>query len=242
MTAGGWLSRRAWSHAGAIAEVLATHPARRALGFGTRLTMLLAGSATIAVGVAFLLWNNFGPGPLDVFIVAMRDRTGLPLMIAVWLTIGVLTLCAWALGRRPGFGTIVGPLVTGPIMQLVLLALERHDGFDWLPAKVAVHLFAIAAIGAGAGLVITAGLGAGTGELLAAAVSDRSGRSEPRMRMLLESAWLVVGVALGGPIGLGTVLVALAIGPSVAGGHRMVDNAVTSGRRRLSDARFALAA
>jgi uncharacterized membrane protein YczE len=90
--------------------------------------------------------------------------------------------------------------------------------------------------------VINAGLGAGTGKLLAAAASDRSGRPEPRMRLLFESTWLVMGALLGGPYGLGTVLVALAIGPSVARGHHMVSTALTAGRRRLSDARFAVAA
>lgn len=222
--------------------MLATHPARRALGLGTRIAMLLAGTVTIGASVAVLLWNDFGPGPLDVFIGAVRTLTGLPLMVAVWLTIGSLAVIAWALGRRPGVGTLVGPLVTGPIMQFVLTVLERYPSPDYLVEKIVVHLLAIGLIGVGAGLVINAGLGAGTGELLAAAASDRSGRPEPRMRLLFESTWLVMGALLGGPYGLGTVLVALAIGPSVARGHRMVSTALTIGRRRLSDARFAVAA
>ena len=225
-----------------MAEALATSPARRALGLGTRIVMLLAGTAIIGTCVAVLLWNDFGPGPLDVFIGAIRHITGLPLMLAVWLTIGSLAALAWALGRRPGFGTLVGPLVTGPIMQVVLSLLQRFDAPEHLVVKVVVHLLAIGAVGVGAGLVITAGLGSGTGELLAAAASDRSGRPEPRMRLLFESTWLLLGVVLGGPMGLGTVIVALSIGPSVARGHRMVDTAVTTSRRRLSDARFALAA
>ena len=237
---GHWVTSRAWSRAGAVAQVLATHPARRALGLSTRVVMLLAGSSTIAVSVAFLLWNDFGPGPLDVFIGALRNLTGLPLMFAVWLTIGSLAAVAWALGRRPGFGTLIGPLVTGPVMQLVLSLLQRYDAPQHLVAKVAVHLLAIGTLGVGAGLVINAGLGSGTGELLAAAASDRSGRPEPRMRMLIESAWLVLGVLLGGPIGLGTVLVALAIGPSVARGHRVVGSAVSASRRQLSEARLAI--
>lgn len=225
-----------------MAEVLATSPARRALGLGTRIAMLLSGTTLIGVCVAVFLWNDFGPGPLDVFIGGIRQLTGLPLMVAVWLTIGSLAALAWALGKRPGFGTLIGPLVTGPIMQVVLSLLDRFDAPEHLVVKVVVHLLAIGAVGVGAGLVITAGLGSGTGELLAAAASDRSGRPEPRMRLLFESTWLLMGIALGGPMGLGTVLVALAIGPSVARGHRMVDTAVTSSRRRLSDARFALAA
>lgn len=239
---GRWVSRRAWSRAGAVAEVLATHPARRALGLGTRVLMLLAGTITIGSSVAVLLWNNFGPGPLDVFIGAVRHLTGLPLMVAVWMTIGTLALFAWALGRRPGFGTLVGPLVTGPIMQLVLSFLHRYPSPEHLVEKIAVHLLAIGAVGVGAGLVISAGLGAGTGELLAAAASDRSGRPEPRMRLMFESTWLLAGALLGGPFGLGTVIVALAIGPSVARGHRMVSTTVAAGRRQLSEARLAVVA
>lgn len=225
-----------------MAAVLATHPARRALGLGTRIAMLLAGTVTIGASVAVLLWNDFGPGPLDVFIGAVRTLTGLPLMVAVWLTIGSLAVIAWALGRRPGVGTLVGPLVTGPIMQFVLTVLDRYPAPEHLVEKVVVHLLAIGLIGVGAGLVINAGLGAGTGELLAAAASDRSGRPEPRMRLLFESTWLVMGALLGGPYGLGTVLVALAIGPSVARGHHMVSTALTAGRRQLSEARLAAVA
>ncbi|MGE5210944.1 MAG: hypothetical protein ACM3MM_06745, partial [Acidobacteriota bacterium] len=72
--------------------------------------------------------------------------------------------------------------------------------------------------------------------LLASAASDRTGRPEPRIRMAFELAWLAVGVVLGGPIGLGTVLVALAIGPAVAVGYRAVDAAAVSFRARLTAA------
>jgi len=236
------MSHRAWSRAGAIADVLAKHPARRALGLGTRVVMMLAGTVLVGLSVAMLLWNDFGPGPLDVFVGAVRHISGLPLMVAVWLTIGSMSALAWLLGRRPGIGTLIGPFIAGPVMQLGLDWLGRFDSPEHLVTKAAVHLVAIGGIGLGAGLVIDAGLGAGTGELLAAATADRVRRPEPQVRLLLESTWLIAGALLGGPYGLGTVLVALTIGPSVARGHRFVSGAVATGRRRLSDARFALAA
>jgi uncharacterized membrane protein YczE len=236
------MSHRAWSRAGAIADVVSRHPARRALGYGTRIVMMVAGTVLVGLAVAMLLWNDFGPGPLDVFVGAVRHISGLPLMVAVWLTIGSMSALAWVLGRRPGLGTMVGPFVAGPVMQVALTWLERFESPDHLVTKSAVHLVAVAGIGIGAGLVIDAGLGAGTGELLAAAAADRSGRSEPQVRLVLESTWLLAGGVLGGPVGLGTVIVALTIGPSVAHGHRLVSGVVATGRRRLSDARFALAA
>ena len=91
-------------------------------------------------------------------------------------------------------------------------------------------------VGLGAGALIVSGLGAGSGELLASAASDRTGRPEPRLRMAFELTWLVVGVLLGGPIGVGTVLVALTIGPAVMVGYRAVDSVAVSCRTRLAAA------
>ena len=143
-------------------------------------------------------------------------RTGLPLAFAVWITVGALTLVAWALGRRPGLGTVVGPFVVGPTMQSMLTNLERFEPPRWVVVRIAIHLLAVGVVGFGAGAVMASRLGQGTGELLALAASDRSGRPEQRMRLMFEVTWLAVGGLLGGPIGLGTVLVALCIGPSVA--------------------------
>jgi len=71
-------SRLALSWVGAIADVIATSPMRRVLGLSTRITLLLTGSAIIAASVAVTLWTQLGPGPLDVFIGAVRVHTGLP--------------------------------------------------------------------------------------------------------------------------------------------------------------------
>jgi uncharacterized membrane protein YczE len=239
---GGWAAGRAWSCAGAVAEVLAKGVPRRAFALGTRVALLVGGSMIVAVAVATLLWNEFGPGPLDVFIGAVRNITGLPLMFAVWGTVGALTAVAWALGRRPGLGTMLMPLMVGPTMQIVLGQLQRFPAPTALVTKLVVHLTAVGAIGVGAGAVIVAGLGAGTGELLAAAASDRSGRPQPQVRLAFEVSWLTLGVLLGGPIGLGTILVALCIGPSIARGHRIVDSALTTSRRQLAAAHLYVAA
>ena len=237
----GWLSHRAWSRAGAVAEVLGTGPTRRALALTTRVALFLAGAATIAGSVALMLWNQLGPGPLDVFIGAVRARTGLPLAPAVWLTVGSLIAIAWSMGRRPGPGTILSPLLIGSLMQLFLERLELVTVPDQMLARSIIQLAAIAGMGLGAGALIVSGLGAGTGELLAAAASDRSGQPEPRVRIAFETSWLVLGAALGGPIGYGTVAVAALIGPSVAVGYRFVDHSASHVRRQIASTRAVIA-
>lgn len=221
---------RPWSRTGAVAAVLAAGVPRRVLGATSRIVLLVGGSITIGLAVGLMFWNDFGPGPFDVFVGAVRNRTGLPLSIALWSVVGVLALVAWGLGRRPGPGTLIGPLIIGPVVQATDATLTSWATPGPFVAQVALHLLAVGLLGLGAGAMIASGLGAGTGELVAAAASDRSGRPEPRVRAAFESTWLVLGVVLGGPFGFGTVMVALLIGPAVARGHRIVDVAVSTMR------------
>jgi uncharacterized protein len=224
----------AWSRAGAIAAVIATGPTPRMLRTSVRVALLVWGSLVIAAAVAVMLWSGLGPGPLDVFIGAIRVRAGLSLTLSVWLVMASLIGAAWLMGRRPGPGTLISPFIVGPSMQAALSVLERVEPPDSLAMLLVVHVAAVFVLGVGAGALIVSGLGAGTGELLAAAASDRSGRPEPRIRMGFELTWLVAGVGLGGPIGIGTVVVALAIGPAVMVGYRAVDAVAVNCRTRFA--------
>lgn len=187
------------------------------------MVLLFLGAFLISASVAVTLWTQLGPGPLDVFIGAVRERTGLPLSIAVWATVGALTAAAWVLGRRPGLGTIAAPFLIGPMLQSILALLETFGHPSSLVIRVALQLVAIAGIGVGSGALIVSGLGAGTGELFAGAASERIRRPESQVRPIIELTWIVVGVSLGGPAGFGTILVALLIAPAVTNGYRLVD-------------------
>ncbi len=200
---------------------LEQRPARLARG-SARIGLVAAGSAFVAIAVAVTLWTGLGPGPLDVFIGAVRTRTGLPLGLAVWAVIGAVTALAWSLGRRPGPATLVGPLVVGPVMQVAVGVLDTIDVPDAYVVRLVIHAVAVAGIGLGAGAIIASGLGAGSAELLTIAASDRLDRPRPHVRLVVEVTWITLGVVLGGPIGLGTVLVALMIGPAVESGYRVV--------------------
>lgn len=228
-----WFTNRAWSRAGAIATTMAAGGQHRAVRLGLRILMLVGGSLLIAVAIAALLWNSFGPGPLDVFIAGLRETTGISLTLAYWSSFAGMLAIAALLGRRPGPGTIVTPLILGPAVEVLLSLVDQFDRPGSVVVQVIVHVGAIGVAGIGAGALIVSGLGAGTGELLATAASDRTGRPEPHVRFGIEMSFLAVGVMLGGPIGFGTVIVAGLIGPAVANGHRLVDGVVGRPRRRL---------
>ena len=107
--------------------------------FSVRVGLLVSGSLTIAVAVAVMLWTGLGPGPLDVFIGAVRVHTGLPLGLAVWLVVGSMILLSWVLGRRPGPGTLVSPLIVGSVMQAMARVLEPVGVPDALAVRIGIH-------------------------------------------------------------------------------------------------------
>ncbi len=129
--------------------------------FSVRVALLVAGSFTIAVAVAVTLWNGLGPGPLDVFIGAIRVRSGLPLGPTVWLVVGSMIVMSWLLGRRPGPGTIISPLIIGVAMQATATMLESVGAPDAIVVRVVIHLLAVGAIGLGAGALIVSRLARG---------------------------------------------------------------------------------
>jgi uncharacterized protein len=233
-------SWRALRRLALVLDPLTVGRGRRTLSMAVRVALVVTGAVILAGCVAVMLWNNIGAGPLDVFIVALRDHTGLPLAFAVWLTVGTLTLVAWALGRRPGVATLAVPLIAGPTMQWMLSGLDHFDPPHMVAARIAIHLVAVGVVGIGVGCIVASHLGQATGELLATAASQRSGRPEPRVRLACEVTFLVVGGLMGGPIGLGTVLIALCIGPSVARGCRTVASGLDMSRKQLSAAYAAL--
>lgn len=236
------LRGRAWSRAGAVAAVMATGPTRRVLGFSTRLLILAFGSFVISASVAVTLWTDLGPGPLDVFIGAIRNITGISLAVAVWATVGTMIGVAWLLGRRPGLGTLLSPFMIGPMLEFVVAVLDRFDAPGSLIIRIGLQLIATMGIGIGAGALIVSGLGAGSGELFAGATSDKVRRSEPSVRFAIEMAWIGIGVALGGPAGFGTVMVAVLIGPAVARGHGWVDAIAARSFQRVIETHEAIVA
>lgn len=217
------ITNRAWSRAGAVAAVLASGAPRRALTTTARAAYLGAGSALIAGGVALTLWLGLGAGPLDVFIGAVSQQTGVAFTFALWGTVATMLAVATLLGRRPGPGTIAAPFLIGPLIETTLAGLDLVARPTAVVAQVPLQLIGIALIGLGSGMLIVSGLGAGTGELLASAAADRTGRPDTLVRTGIELTWVAIGVALGGPAGVGTVIVAALIGPAVARGHAIAD-------------------
>lgn len=181
-----------------------------------RSTSLLFGLFLFALGIVLLLESGLGLSPWDVLAQGLSEQTSLSFgTMNIVIALFVLVL-AWALGARIGPGTVANALLIG-LMVDGLVAIEAIDSLSTSPIGVRVVLMVVgvAIIGAGSAFYIGAGMGAGPRDSLMLVTARRTGVRIGVTRATIEVIVTVVGFALGGTVGIGTLAFAFGIGPVV---------------------------
>ncbi|WP_435284257.1 YczE/YyaS/YitT family protein [Streptomyces koelreuteriae] len=175
-----------------------------------RLTQLYAGLALYGASSALLVRSGLGLEPWNVLHQGIAERTGLS--IGVVLTIvGAAVLLTWIpLRQRPGLGTVSNVLVIGMAMDATLALVPDARG---LAVRVTLMVAGIVLNGAATGLYIAARFGPGPRDGLMTGLHQRTGVSIRVVRTAIEFTVVATGFALGGTVGIGTLLYAVSIGP-----------------------------
>jgi len=196
------------------------HPTLRG-GVGTRFASLIAALFLYGWGELLTVRADVGLGPWDVLHKAISDHTGLSFGAAVVaVSFAVLALAA-VLGQRPGIGTLMNAIIVGSSFALfdwLNLAPHLHGGVG----GVVLDIAGIAVIGLASALYIGASFGAGPRDSLMLAIVHRGPRIAVANWAIQISA-LALGFALGGPVGIGTVLFALGLGPFMEGSYVVLE-------------------
>lgn len=177
-----------------------------------RLVQLFAGLFLFGFSVALMVRSNLGLNPWDVFHQGLYEHMSLSFGTVVILVGGAVMLLWIPLRQRPGLGTIANLFMIGISADISLALLPTPES---LPVRSAWLVLGIVLNGVAGGAYIGAALGPGPRDGLMTGLADRTGWALRRVRTGIELSVLAAGVALGGTIGLGTILYALAIGPLV---------------------------
>ena len=184
-----------------------------------RIIQLVAGSATVGVGIAVLVRCQLGLLPWDVWHTALSVRFSLSMGLGIIIT-NILLMLAWIpLKVRPGIGTVVGIVVPGFACDAALSVLPSFD--SWALRVPLVFVGAILfSFGSAAYLGASWGPGPRDGLMMGFAARGYSIRVT---RTLLEVGVLLIGWLIAGPldalkqgyVGIGTVVFALSAGPII---------------------------
>ena len=179
--------------------------------FGQRLVRCMAGLTLFGFGISCFLTAKLGVAPWDVLHQGIERKTGIPIGIVIEIT-GVLILLLWIpLRERMGLGTLLNAVHIGLV---VFLIGDRLPHTDAMVLRVGYMLLGLLSIAIGSGFYIGAGLGSGPRDGLMLGLSKR-GISVRFARTAIELAVLAAGFALGGIVGVGTIVFTFGIGPLV---------------------------
>lgn len=174
-----------------------------------RIAQLGAGLVLYGISASMLVLAALGLDPWDVLHQGLARRTGLG--IGTWTVVVSFVVLAlwWPLRQRPGIGTVSNAVMVGLVMGIVLDTVEPPHA---LVARVALLVAGVVLNGIATGMYIGAGMGPGPRDGLTTGIAAR-GHSIRVVRTAIEVSVLIAGFLLGGTVGIGTVLYALAIGP-----------------------------
>ena len=164
------------------------------------------------VSLAMFVRAGLGLDPWDVFHQGLAVKTGLSIGTVV-VIVSFLVLLLWIpLRQWPRFGTLCNAVLVGVFADvgLALIPEFSHPG-----GQAGMMAGAIILNGIASACYIGARLGPGARDGLMTGLARRTGWSVRSCRTGIEIVVLAAGWLLGGSVGIGTVLYALAIGPLV---------------------------
>jgi uncharacterized membrane protein YczE len=177
-----------------------------------RLTQLAFGLVLYGATLAMIIRSTLGNAPWDVLHQGLAVHLPITIGQAV-IVMSLVVLLLWIpLREMPGLGTIANAFVVGLVADAVLGVLPAPDVL-WV--RVLLLVGGVFGNALATALYIGSQFGPGPRDGLMTGLHRRTGASIFVVRTALEVTVVVIGWFLGGVVGIGTVLYAIAIGPLV---------------------------
>ncbi len=178
----------------------------------TTLAILVAGLWLFGTGEALLVRADLGVAPWTVLAQGLTQHLPIGIGVATALVSAAVLVLWIPLRERPGLGTIANALVIATSLQVMSGVLPTPQG---VAVRMGAVVVGIVLIGIGSGMYLTTHLGPGPRDGWMTGIHLRTGWSVTHVRIGIELMALAIGWALGGTVGIGTVLFAILVGPSV---------------------------
>ena len=179
------------------------------------LIYLILGLILFGLGETLLITAGVGVSPWTVLAQGISFNTGYSIgLTTFFVSIGVL--CLWIpLRQKPGVGTILNTIIVSIVIDVSLPYLPVPE---LLVFQILQVIIGVVIVGLGSGFYLIANLGPGSRDGLMTGLQKKTNLPIYLIRAILEISAVTVGWYLGGIVGIGTIVFALAIGPFVSAG------------------------
>ena len=181
---------------------------------------LCFGLTLFGLGEGLLIVSFTGASPWSVLAQGISLNVNLSIG-TITLLISIVVLILWIpLGQKPGMGTIFNALIIALMIDLCIKFVPTPSIYLH---QLILAVISVMMVGIGGGIYLVSNLGAGPRDGLMIGLQKVSNLPIAVVRATLEITVVGIGWYLGGTVGIGTLLFAFGIGPSVALGLYLVD-------------------
>jgi len=179
------------------------------------LLFLIFGLFLFGLGETLLLASGAGVSPWTVLAEGISIYSSYSVgWSTFWMSLAVLLL--WIpLKQKPGIGTILNVIIIALVLDYTLPYLPNPENYGF---KVLQVIIGVLITGLGSGFYLISNLGPGPRDGLMTGVQRITGKPIALVRSTIEVIVVFFGWKFGGTVGLGTIIFALGIGPTVAAG------------------------
>ena len=179
------------------------------------LFFLCFGLTLFGIGEGLLLVSSSGASPWTVLAQGISLNVDFSIgTITLILSIAVLFLWIF-LNQKPGIGTVLNALIIAMMIDLCVKFVPTPEN---LISQISLAIIAVITVGIGGGIYLVANLGPGPRDGLMVGIQQRTNLPIALVRVIIEITVVSIGWYLGGVVGIGTLLFAFGIGPTVAFG------------------------
>ena len=175
--------------------------------------ILCLGLILFGLGESLIITASAGMSPWTVLAEGLSMTTGLSIgALTFIISLGVLLL--WVpLKQQAGVGTILNVIIIAAVIEWSLPYLPHPETYA---IQIIQAIVGTLLVGIASGIYLIANLGPGPRDGLMTGFQKITNLPIAWVRVLLEITVISMGYALGGTIGLATIIFAFGIGPAVS--------------------------
>jgi uncharacterized protein len=182
-----------------------------------RIVLVIIGQLFISAGVSLLLYINLGADPMGVFHTGVSNALNVPFAIALFIeNITVLVLVYFIDKSYIHIATLltlfVVSMTTNFFTAIFMWLIPIEASFI---IRIILLLVACLLISMGLNFYVLPDLGVGPLDVMVEMIVDKKGFAYQNVKVLADLLYLGVGFALGGVVGIGTVISAFVVGPMI---------------------------
>lgn len=181
-----------------------------------RVIFYVAGLVILTLGICMAILSNLGAGPWDALNAGLARTAGLT--IGSWvIIIGIILMLvnAWLLKAKPDYLALLTVCLIGFMVDFWILRVFSGVYILNVYFQITALILGLALIGLGASMYLQAEFPLNPIDHFMMAIKERFGVSLMMAKTIGEAGALLLAMLFHGPVGAGTIVIAVLIGPFI---------------------------